>query len=248
MGRFITFLALTAGLIVFLSMSTAAQTTDSLKVDTAKTTLQPFANAMFASQYVWRGVMLDNKPNIQPLIGVSYGGFEVGAFGSISTVNSYSEYDTYIAYTYKCLKLSVTDFYVDLSGPANSQRYFNYSDTIGYHHVTCDLVFTGGKKFPVKLTASTMVYSGWDLDSLGKQKYTTYLEARYLHNNFEAFVGVISGQSNFYLNDQEGFNVLNVGVAYNYKLKFTNFDVPIVTQFCVNPEMEKVYLTFALTF
>jgi hypothetical protein len=245
MGRFIIALALTAGLIVFLTLGATAQTTDSLTVE--KTKLEPFSNVSFASQYVWRGVMLDGKPNIQPLVGLAYGGLEVGAFGSLSTLNSYAEVDLYASYKYKCVKLTLTDFYVDLSGPMNDQKYFNYSDTMGYHNLMVDISIGGSEKFPILFTASTIVYGGWDLDTLGKSNYTTYLEARYLNTKFEAFVGVISGQSAFYLNDQDEFGLLNVGVLYKSAIKFKDFELPVATQFCVNPQMEKVYLTFVLT-
>jgi hypothetical protein len=147
------------------------------------------------------------------------------------------------------MKLSVTDFYIDLSGTVNNQNYFDYSDTIGYHHIMCDLSFIGTEKIPIKLTASTLLYSGWDLDKKGKAKFTTYAEARYLYKDWELYVGAISGQCDFYLNNVDGYNVVNVGAAYNYKIKINdNFNIPAVTQICINPQMEKIYFTFGVTF
>jgi hypothetical protein len=249
MKRFIIFITALIALTVFFVAQTSAQTADTTKLDTNKVKVESFANAGFVSQYLWRGTMLDNRPNIQPILGVKICNLEVGAIGSLSFLNNYYEVDLYASYTYKFMKLTVTDFYIDLSGAANNQRYFNYSDTIGYHHVMCDLVFMGTEKIPVKLTASTMLYSGWDLNENAKSKFTTYVEARYLYKEWELYVGAISGQSNFYLNDVDGFNVVNVGAAYNYKIKFNDkYSLPSVAQICVNPQMEKIYLTFGVTF
>jgi hypothetical protein len=255
--RFIVLIALTTGLIVFLSLTSSAQEAkfpikaDSTIVDTVKKEcLKPslFGSGMLVSQHVWRGVLLDSKPNIQPNIGVGIGGFEFGAFGTVSFFNDYSEVDVYASYTYKSFKLMVTDFYIDLGGSSKSQDYFDYSDTAGYHHVMCDLIFIGSEAIPVRVTASTMLHSGWDVDSLNKPKFTTYLEARYLRNDFEFFVGGITGQSDFYLNKNNGFNIINVGAAYNYHLRFNEIEIPLSTQLCVNPQLQKAYLTFLVIF
>jgi len=235
------------GLSLFLVLSSYGQTIDTTKAP--KTKVETFANVGFVSQWVWRGTILDNKPNIQPLVGLTYGGLELGAVGSLSTLNNYCEADLYATYKYKFMKISITDFYIDLSGTANSQNYFDYSDTACGHHIMADLVFLGTEKIPVKITVSTMLYGGWDQDSIGKSKYTTYLEARYLYKGWEIFAGALTGQSDFYLNDGSGFNIVNVGALYNYSIKFNEkFSLPTAVQVCVNPQMKKFYLTFGVTF
>jgi len=192
LGRFIIFVSALVGIVIFLAFNASGQTTDSVRTDTCKAKIETFANVSLVSQYVCRGTMLDNKPNIQPVVGLAVGGFEIGAFGTVSLLNNYYEADLYAAYTFKYFKLAVTDFYIDLSGTANGQNYFDYSDTAGGHHIACDLIFLGTEKVPLKITASTMLYSGWDLYSSEKAKYTTYLEARYLYKGWEIFVGALS--------------------------------------------------------
>jgi len=249
MKRFIIFVSLVTALTVFLVINAKAQTLDTTKVEAKDCKIHSFASIGLVSQYLWRGTMLDNKPNIQPILGLTFGGFELGAAGSLSSINNYYEADLYASYTYKLLKLSVTDFYIDLSGTANNQSYFNYSDTACFHHILCDLVFLGTEKFPVKLTASTMLYSGWDLDNSGLSKYTTYFEARYFHEKWELFTGAITRQCDFYLNKVDAFNVVNIGAAYNYSIDFSDsYSLPTIFQLCVNPQMEKFYFTFGVTF
>lgn len=277
--RFIIFITLLIGLFGFFVFSATAQivsntstnlyliesnvdinnySTDSsivvennLLSDTnvAKINSQPFANISFVNQYLWRGTLLDSKPNLQPILGFDYGNFEIGVIGSLSLLNNYSEVDLYASYKYKSFKLCVTDLYVDLSGSSNNQEYFNYSDTAGYHHVMLDLTYLGTERFPLKLTASTMIHSGWDLNVNGKSKYTTYFEAKYSHKSYDFFVGALTGGSDFYLNDCDRFNVVNVGVAYNYNIQLGDIcSVPFVSQLCINPQMQKIYLNFCVTF
>lgn len=238
------------GLTLFLVYQSSAATTDSTKVDTCKVKVEPFANVGVVSQYVWRGTMLDNKPNLQPILGLTIGNFEIGTVGSLSTLNNYYEADLYASYTFfNRLKFAVTDFYIDLSGAANSQSYFNYSDTAVSHHIVADAMWLCSKRFPVKLTASTILHSGWDLYNTGEKKFTSYFEARYYKESWELYVGALTGQSDFYLNNVDGFGIVNVGAAYNYKIKFNDqYSLPMVTQLCVNPQMEKFYLTFGVTF
>ena len=260
MGRFIIFVTAVVALTVFFSIRAAGQTPDTTKAIHNKIKVQPFANVSLVSQYLWRGTMLDGKPNIQPLLGLGIGGFEVGVFGSVSVLNPYREADLYASYTYKFFKLTVTDFFID-SGFTKKSNYFDYSKSAMGHTIVCDLTFLGTKKFPVKIMASTVLYGGLDSkDSANsfKSRYTTYLEARWLHKGWEVFAGVITGQSSFYFNvlDKDGknyvtgkFGIVNVGVAYTYNIVISDkYSVPVFAQASANPQMNKFYFTFGVTF
>jgi hypothetical protein len=242
-------------------------TNDSTKVDSTKYKVETFANAGLTSQYLWRGALLDSKPNIQPIVGLTYGGFELGAIGSVSFLTNYTETDVYASYKFKCFKLTATDFFIDVSSGATdnlAKTYFDYSatyvkDSLGSitgvspqtsgHHVLCDLSFIGTEKIPLKFTISTVLHSGWDLDNNGNKKYTTYFEMRYPCKSWEVYVGGISGQSDFYINKLKGFNIVNVGTSYSYNIKINdNYNIPAIAQLCINPQLEKIYFTFGVTF
>jgi hypothetical protein len=246
MKRFIIFTALLLGLILFASFGGFSQTTinDTSKFDTTKVKTESFACAGLVSQYVWRGVMLDNRPNIQPLLSLKRGGLEIGTLGSLSLMNDYYEVDLYASYSYKFFKLCVTDFYIDLSKGIYQQRYTNYTTGACYHNVIADLVIPPMNKFPFKLTLSTILYGGLDVTSNGNGKYTTYAEARFIKKEWEVFVGGISGGSSFYMNDGKNAGVINLGAVYNYSI----CKLPSTVQFCANPQIEKIYLTFSVTF
>lgn len=213
---------------------------------TEKNKVELFSNFDLTTGYVWRGVMLDNKPNVQPVFGLVYGNFEAGCFNSVSLLNNYYEADLYVAYRpLKFIKLTVTDFFVDLA--SNSQEYFNYSDTMGYHNVIADITFGNLEKCPFTLTASTIVYGGLDMDSLGTQNYSSYFELSYTKNSYEFFVGGITGQSAFYINKDAG--LINVGTKIKREIKVNEkFSIPAKFALVVNPQMKKLYATLTLSF
>lgn len=216
-------------------------------VSVQKTKVEGFINFDLVSGYVWRGTMLDTKPNIQPVFGASYGGFTLGVFNSVSVINSYYETDIFASYAIgNFVTISVTDFYVDLD-PTISQSYTNYSDTAGYHNVVADVIFGNAEKFPFLFTASVITYGGLDLNENGKQNYTGYFELKYIHNNYEIFAGALTGQSDFYLNN--GAGIVNVGAKFNKEIKVTDkFTVPVGMALITNPQMEKVYVVLSLSF
>jgi len=210
-------------------------------VDSTKCKVESYGNVGVVSQYICRGIMMNGKPNIQPVLGLKYKGIDLNASGSISVSNNFYELDLIASYTYKIIKLFAIDYYYDV---LSNQSYFNFSDTAGFHHVECGLSILPSEKFPMRFTIATIVYSGWDLDASNKQSYTTYIGARYFHRNWELYIAGITGKSYFYLNDVDGFNIIKIGATYNYKIK----DFPATIQLCMNPRMEKFHLIFGIVF
>jgi len=147
------------------------------------------------------------------------------------------------------VNVTITDFYMDFSGLANSQKYFDYSDTTGFHNVTADISIGGTDKFPIIFTASTLIYGGFDMDVNGDNLFTTYIEAKYVTNKYEFFIGGLTGKSGFYMNEYDGFGIVNIGATFLRDIEITNkFAIPISTSLVVNPQGEKLFLAFVATF
>jgi len=242
MKKLITILMVFA-VIVIANTKVLAQDT----VAVQKTQIEGFISFDLVSGYVWRGTILDTKPNIQPVFGASYGNFTLGVFNSISVKNDYYETDLFASYAIgNFVNVTVTDFYIDIT-PTISQSYTNYSDTIGYHNIVGDITIGNVDKFPFLFTASVIGYGGLDFNDDGKQNYTGYFELKYVHNNYEIFAGALTGKSDFYLNN--GAGVVNLGAKFNKEIKVTEaFSVPVGVSLITNPQMEKVYVVLALSF
>ncbi len=237
MKKFISFLLIFASLI---TMQGIAQ-------DTTKTKFEPFVNADLVSQYVWRGVLFNPGPNIQPIVGVTCSNFTLGVVSSVAISNPYYEVDPFISYQSKWFKLTLMDYSTDLS--PMDVKYTNYSDTACYHTVLGDITLGNIEKFPVLLTVSTALYGGLDQNTGGKQQYTTYIELIYKGKQFDIFAGGVTGKSDFYYNTKNQFSFYNVGAKVMREIKITNdFSVPMSGTVIVNPTMEKVYFILTMSF
>lgn len=67
------------------------------------------------SQYLWRGTVLSNEPNIEPYLELAYGSFTLGAWSSFSFDGDYKEQNFYLSYGFELgstsASLSLTDYY-----------------------------------------------------------------------------------------------------------------------------------------
>jgi hypothetical protein len=215
--------------------------------DTTKTKFGTFVNFDVVSQYVWRGVQFNAGPNIQPIVGVTYSKFTLGAVSSVAVANSYFEVDPFVSYQDKWVKATVMDYSVDLS-PA-SIKYTNYTDTAKYHTVLADVTIGNAEKFPLLCTISTALYGGLDQDVNGKQKYTTYFELTYKGKNFDIFAAALTGSSDFYGNTKNEISAYNVGAKVMREIKVNNdFKIPLSGAIILNPTMEKLYFVITMSF
>ncbi|MFA5067525.1 MAG: hypothetical protein WC466_05740 [Candidatus Izemoplasmatales bacterium] len=244
MKRFVVFVVLMTGVSLFFALR--AQTTDTLSVDTLSKKMQSFSFVNVTNHNVWRATLMDQTglPHIQPSFGILKNNFEIGIIGSYNILGSYFETDIYAFYSLGMANITVTDFYImqNLLG--------NYLDYSNNHHIVADFSFLVSEKIPIEFKASTILNSSWDKDISGKRKFTTYFETKYFKNEWEFFVGVLSGHSEFYLNNDKDYgpNIINVGVLRQSSIEFNESSFPVTTQFCINPQKEKAYLTVIVTF
>lgn len=234
-------------LTIFVVLITTTQVMG--QTDTTKVKIEPFLNFDVVSSYVWRGVQLDNRPNIQPIVGINYCCLTVGALASISTVNQYYEIDPFVTYTHKSkwFKITATDFFVDMTG--GNQKYYNYTDTAMYHTIVGDVIIGNPEKFPIVGTISTIAYGGLDKDVNNNQNYTTYFEVAWKKKQYEVFVGAITGESMFYMNDKDQFSVCNVGAKLIKEIKVTNdFTIPVAGSLVMNPTAERFHFVLSVSF
>ncbi len=64
------------------------------------------------SSYIWRGAKFGDGPAFQPAVSFSTGGFEIGAWGSVSSSTDEGfEMDLYASYGFGPVSLTLTDYY-----------------------------------------------------------------------------------------------------------------------------------------
>jgi hypothetical protein len=219
------------------------------------------ASAELVNSYIWRGVpcySYNNEqpvlaPNFQPTLGFQYGGFEVGAWGSTDFTGSYKEMDLYALYTHKGLTATFTDYYWDLGWL--SKPYFSYNNETTSHILEGALTYKG-TKIPFSLTVATMFY-GADkkYEDSTKNNYSTYIEAGYTVKvkdySFDTFIGMTPGDGLYGdgYGNVTGFAAVNIGVTGYKKIQLSEkYSTTLRSSLIFNPQQDKAYLVFGITF
>jgi len=219
-------------------------------------------SADVVSTYVWRGVPGYSglggqsvlSPNIQPTVALSAGNLEIGAWGSVDFTGSYKETDLYVTYATKGLTIGVYDYYWDANWLNN--RYFDYDSKTTGHIVELMLMykFSG---IPLSLTASSFVFGAdkkFDTN-IGafdpeKNNYSAYFEVGYNVKGADLFLGVTptDGYYGDYYGGYGGFAVVNMGITGYKTLKIGDLELPVKGTLAFNPQHEKAYIVFGITF
>jgi len=229
------------------------------------------------SRYVWRGTQYGgNSPSIQPSLTLSYKNFEIGAWGAYSTggVNSSQEMDLFLTYSF--LHNMFTFITTDYFFPSNSSpyNYYNYGNQTG-HVLETGLTFNGNTKIPITFSAYVNVL-GADAPTIGDNpadtstfnkktgiQHSNYFELGYSNtirntsvNLFVGFtlstpkkadntIGYI-GETGWYGNKS---GIVNVGISASKSQKVTkDYSIPISVSLITNPQSEKVFLVFGISF
>lgn len=223
------------------------------------------------SRYIWRGCDLGGEsPSIQPSLVVSLGdsvhAFSFSAWAAYNFNTATQEVDLSASYTFKdFLTVNVYDYYFP-GNPAYTsaqKRYFEYEQDNTGHLFEGSISFNGTEKIPFTLLFAMNFY-GMDSYKI-KDDGTTggivmskYIELGYkktIRNvDFNAFIGAALddpdediGEQGYYYNKSAG--IINIGVKVVKEVKITDsFNLPLQASFVVNPEAEKVYLVFGMSF
>ncbi|GIV62161.1 MAG: hypothetical protein KatS3mg044_1027 [Rhodothermaceae bacterium] len=198
------------------------------------------------SRYVWRGTDFGESASVQPTLAFSAGGFEIGtwaSYGIAPEAADVNEHDLWISHGFETssgtFTLGVTDYYFPNAGVP----FFDFSDGGGAHWIEPFVAYEGPASFPISLFAGVFAYN--DPDN------SVYLEASYpfaLDGVSLAFTaGASGGRSGLYGTD--GFALINLGLSAVKEIQVTeSFVLPVSVGYIVNPDMEKSYLVFGLSF
>ena len=205
--------------------------------------------AELVSRYVWRGIVLDLHPQIQPVIALNYGNFCFDLWGSQSLNSSYSEIDLGLHYTAGWFTFTFYDYYaVDENFLAESS-FFRYKSTDSLptnHTLEASVDVKPLVNIPLNFKAACFFY-GADLDTEGKVQYSTYLELSYQKILKEVELNFILGgtvNQGFYA---EKAAVTNVAVKAIHWLNLgEKYKMAISASVILNPDTEDVFFIFGL--
>lgn len=231
---------------------------DSARRDSTASKIRLNIGADIMSRYIWRGSDYGNSPSIQPTLSLSVANFEIGSWSAIATNSFYKEIDLYAKYTYKKFSLIFTDYYIPLVNGVSSapdNRYFIYDDKTTAHSFEGSLLFEGGDKYPLWLSANVFFYGndkrwGYDAqkDTTARTYYSSYIEAGYTFtvqdNSADIFVA-FTHTAGAYGNTH---GIINMGVMGYRKIKISKeFELPIKASLIFNPQTSNVFFAFGIT-
>lgn len=218
-------------------------------------------NADFVSRYIWRGINVNDQPNIQPSINLNYSGLQLGFWGSygLTHQNSSDQYystsqeiDTWLSYSLEfnqgmSISALLTDYYYPNAGIkiGNFNNYDN-ADGPGAHTLEAGIILAGPASFPLSLSGYVNIYND--------EGNNIYLQGDYSIDVSEVavalFVGAASGSEKnpaYYGTDK--FNVINVGLKASKEIRITeDYSLPVFCSYILNPKVEISYLVFGISF
>ncbi|MBP7497393.1 MAG: hypothetical protein KA792_07000 [Bacteroidales bacterium] len=211
------------------------------------------------NRYVWRGADYGASPSIQPYLSLTAKNFELGSWGSISSLGNYAEIDLYAKYSFKGISIIATDYFFPVENAKNSlnmnNKYLEYDNKKTFHTIEAALQYKGNEKCPVSIYAGTFIYGndknwGYDKDKDNdlKNYYSTYIELGYTfkinNENLDVFMG-LTPEAGAYGNT---FGVINAGFTGYKNIKLTDkFELPVKASLICNPQMQNIYLVFGIT-
>jgi len=195
--------------------------------------------ANLTSNFIFRGKMISDKINVQPIMYFSKGDTiltnEIGTFSSFSLDGSYKEVDLYYKFTYKWIYLTITDYMFDIN------RFLNYSNT-STNVIETTLGFKSNS-FPIVISLNSFIW-GNDKDINNKQLYSSYAEACYAFKNVNLFCGITPYKS-FYANKPA---IVNVGISMIKNLVIEKLSIPITTSIVINPDVKQIFANLTFIF
>ena len=202
--------------------------------------------ADFQTRYIWRGQNLGgDASSIQPSVKYASGKFTAGVWGAFSTSpveSSYAqEVDTYVTYApTESLSFVLTDYY----NPSAT------NDVLKYNNHLLELGATIKKgAFGLGIFAN-IAGNGDKID--GDQGYSSYAELSYGKKigdvDFGIHAGAVIIDRTAYTYGTDGAGFINLGINAAKQIKFTDsFSLPVNASLTVNPESNKIYMTFGFS-
>ena len=215
-------------------------------------TAQVEISADFVSRYVWRGQLLGTGPAIQPTISYTKEvtdkfSFEIGAWGSYGfTANDGTEADLYTSLTIGAMSVGFTDYFFPsdqlFAVNTSDDKYFIYGDSTG-HVYEFNLSFNGIDKFPLTANFNANI-GGADNDK------SIYMELAYpLNDNVSLALAMGNGWYTKELKGENDFAVVGVSLNISKEIEMTEkYSLPVSGALTFNPNLEKFFIVFGLSF
>jgi len=189
------------------------------------------------SSYIWRGSKFGSGPAFQPSVSYGTGGFEIGAWGSVSSSTDEGfEMDLYASYSIGGFSVGLTDYY--FGGDWTSYKMVHslepsLSYGIGGFSIAGYYMFLPGTDAEEGIQATSFGSSG-----------DMFFQAGYSFKHVDLALAAGDGQ----YTDNGNFKVCVISVGTSKEIKITdNFSLPISGAVILNPSTGGFFITAGIS-
>ncbi len=209
------------------------------------------------SSYLWRGVIFDPLPNVQPYCYATFAKhLKVGFSGSYNFTGSYGAPYFYTTLQFGRFSANFADYFAN-----GGNEFFNFDGKTTGHLVEGYLKWAESERFPMQFVASVMFY-GADKKVIeylpltnhavlsDANNFSTYFEATYVRaikkGSIHFTAGLTGSESYLYGTKNLGFTNLSV-TAYKEICITEKFKLPLFTSLILNPETRHTHVVFGIS-
>lgn len=204
--------------------------------------------ADFVSSYVWRGVVLNSSPDVQPYLNFNAGNFSAGFWTSQSFDGKFKEFDLSASYKIGQFKVLVTDYFSNTNSVEEPVEWSQWDNDSTSHALEASLNWNSD--FGLDASFNILFYGAdkkYDDNGESENAYSTYFEAGYTKTvneiDIRPYVGLTFSKTAWYgdCSATHGFNLVNLGVKASYELPLKEkISMPISVNFGYNPQSDDV--------
>lgn len=213
------------------------------------------------SSYIWRGAKFGSGPAFQPSVSYSTGGFEIGAWGSVSSSTDEGfEMDLYASYSIGGFSVGLTDYY--FGGDWTSYETSHYLEPslsfgIGGFSIAGYYMFLAGSDADsgvpgspamVDLSTGVVTPAVEALEPVQASSFGSsgdvFFQAGYSFKHVDLALAAGDGQ----YTDNGDFKVCVISVGTSKEIKITeNFSLPVSGAVILNPSTGGFFITAGIS-
>lgn len=216
-------------------------------------------NVNIANNHLWRGIEVSDGFVLTSSLSIhdKNDHIRLGVWSGTNTSGDYKELNYFAEFKAGGWKLAIWDTYnYSPNATYNNREFFNYSARTTGRFLDAILSYNAGKRFPLTLSWSTVVFGRDRNADNTANKYSTYIYAAYpVVNNSQWRIDLGCGgtfalnpagdNSTFY---SDGAGIIHTELRVSRNLRITkNYKLPIHASVVWNPKCDRAFFQLGAT-
>ncbi|MDR2122496.1 MAG: hypothetical protein LBP34_05155 [Flavobacteriaceae bacterium] len=211
------------------------------------------------SNHLWRGIKVTDAAITAVDINYALDDkkyLKLGVWGGAGLSDAdgvhYHEIDYYLNYSTGKFGIGIWDVFNSTGFTGEKADIWNYDQDTTGHRLDLRGYVVFAENFPLRLEYGTSFY-GNDLNGKGDQRFSSYAELNYPAIKGKAvdlniFCGAgfgLTGDSHFYGNEKNNFDIVNVGITASKNINALGYKLPVSATVVWNPSVKQARIQIA---